>query len=127
MRELSKNLERAKEHIEENVNRTKQSSSEKELRVLQLEQDLERIKTMATKQENRVDELEKQHQVGEFTIYEHVSVSSRDKHFHVPCHITQRTHLTSSFTIPKTQPKYNPKHIGGPYPDTRAQREHRLG
>ncbi len=34
--ELTNNLERAKEHIEQNVTRSKQSSSEKEMRVLQV-------------------------------------------------------------------------------------------
>jgi len=60
--ELTTNLEKANEHIRENVDRSKSSSHDREVRVLQLEQELERIKQAVILKESRMDELEKQHQ-----------------------------------------------------------------
>ena len=62
MHELTSSLEKANEHIRENVDRSKSSSHDREVRVLQLEQELERIKQAVITKESRMDELEKQHQ-----------------------------------------------------------------
>ena len=61
--ELTNDLEKAKSHIEDNTNRAKVQSNDKEMRLLTLQNELERIKSIAEKRDVRIDELEKQKQI----------------------------------------------------------------
>ena len=68
--EVSAALEKANAHIQENMARSTVANSDKEIRVLQLEQELERIKQAVILKEARMVELEKQHQADRTRIHE---------------------------------------------------------
>ena len=70
IQEISASLDKANAHIQENVTRSNASHSDKEIRMLQLEQELERIKQAVLLKEARMEELEKQHQADRTRIHE---------------------------------------------------------
>ncbi len=68
--ELTTALDKANDHINETASRHSKGQGDREVRMLQLEQELERIKSAVIKKEQRMDELEKQHQNDRKRIHE---------------------------------------------------------
>lgn len=60
--ELQNILDRSKETIEDLEAKAKSDKNDKEIRIMQLENEVERIKSSVISRDNRIDELEKQHQ-----------------------------------------------------------------
>jgi chromosome segregation ATPase len=59
---MTAELEKAKEHIESHMVSGRKQDADKDMRVLQLQQELEHIKELVIKKEARMEELEKQRQ-----------------------------------------------------------------